>query len=302
MDNRQRLSGSMIVAALLCMVPIAQAAKVQVWVLSPGVYGGDAEPPPTTMKNIELDTLPQKQVQRNDAQYGGSFHYRGVPLRELVRHYGPPAQADLMLLYFRNGMVVPLPFRDTSVMARLDPFVALEMGTTAQGPFSPRFPLISKHFDKYADIPQVMFSGNKLVVNKLWHPDVPEQATFSPWAMVDSLFGIGFAERRAYYDQFDPSPDTRSGFEIYRQSCQYCHGVNKTGAHFGLDFGRSIAHHPSQSSAMQLYYHTQYRLGPRVPLAQMPVLKHVSEQQATQLWQWLRAVSTAPPRPYSPGR
>lgn len=302
MDNGTYVSGSMIIASLLMFVSVAQAAPLQAWVLSPGAYGRDPEPAPTAKKTLELDTLPQRQIQRIDAQYGASFHYRGVPLRELIKHYGPPAQTDLMLLYFRNGMVVPLPFRDVSVMTRLDPFVALATAPSAQGPFVPRFPLISKHLDKYADIPQVMFSDNKLVVSELWHPDVPAQATFSPWTMVSSLSGIEFADSRAYYRQFDPSPEVRSGFEIYRQSCQYCHGVHKIGASFGWDFGQSIDLHPNRNSPLLLHFYVQYRLGTRASLEQMPVLKHVSEEQAVQLLRWMRSVSTALPPPYSPAR
>lgn len=293
---------SLIVAALLMLGPAAQASPLPLWVLSPGDYGGDAEPAPTARKTVELDALPRRQVQRLDAQYGATFNYRGVPLRELIAHYAPPAQVDLLLLYFRNGVVIPLPFRDASVMSRLSPFIALEMGPTAQGPFAPHFPSIDKKLGPYVDVPQVMFSDNKLVVSERWHPDVPAQASFSPWELASSLTEIGFAESRAYYGQLNPAPDVQKGFEVYRQSCQYCHGVRRIGANFGWNFGDSIELHPTRSSPMALHFHLQYRVGTRAVLEQMPVLKHVSEEQAAELLRWMRAVSTNPLRPYSPAR
>jgi mono/diheme cytochrome c family protein len=292
----------LIVASLFMFGPAAQASPVQLWIFSPGAYGGDTEPAPTAKKSIELDALPRQKVQRLDAQYGATFNYRGVPLRELITHYAPPAQVDLLLLYFRNGIVIPLPFRDANVINRLNPFIALEMGPTAQGPFTPRFPSIDKKIGAYVDVPQVMFSDNKLVVSERWHPDVPAQAEFSPWTMAGSLSEIGFADSRAYYRQLEPSPDVQKGFDIYRQSCQYCHGVHKIGASFGWDFGQSIDLHPSRNSPMALHFYIQYRVGKRAALGQMPVLKHITEEQAVELLRWMRAVSTTSPRPYSGAR
>ena len=46
--------------------------------------------------------------------------------------YRPPATADLALLHFRNGMIVPLAFRDEKLMGRLDPFVALSISRKKQ--------------------------------------------------------------------------------------------------------------------------------------------------------------------------
>lgn len=302
MHRRKQLAVTGIVFALLFSNPSAQAAKLQAWVLSAGTYGVGADPAPTAPQTLELDALPQRQVQRMDAQYGASFHYRGIPLHEIIAQYAPPASANLVLLYFKNGMVVPLPFRDAETMNRLSPFVALQMASTAEGPFVPRFPPISKHIEDYADIPQVMFSGNKLVVSERWHPEVPKQAqeSFTPWALADSLVALGFADSAAYYRQFEPSPQVHQGFESYRQSCQFCHGVRKVGASFGWDFGQPVELHPFRQDPNRLYFHIHHRPENRVSLEQMPVLKFISESQTVQLWRFLRTVSTTAPLPYSP--
>jgi mono/diheme cytochrome c family protein len=92
------------------------------------------------------------------------------------------------------------------------------------------------------------------------------------------------------------------GFEQYRQNCQYCHGVRKVGASFGWDLGQPTDFHPERREPLRFYYHMRYRLGNHDPLEQMPILKHVSEEQAAQLWRWLRTVSTTPTPPYSPAR
>ena len=60
----------------------------------------------------------------------------------------------------------------------------------------------------------------------------------SPWAEVDTLTGIEFVSRAAYYAQFDvdPDPAVKAGEQLSTQSCQFCHGVRQTGAGFGWDF------------------------------------------------------------------
>lgn len=293
---------SVLSASLLMSAAAAAAPSVDVWVRTPGTYGSGTDPAGTRLVTLELDRLPQQQVQRMDAQYGSSFYYRGVPLQKLVAQYKPPQQLDLLLLHFRNGMSVPLPFRDVRVMARLNPLVALETATSAEGPFSGRFPPVSKHIEEYVDVPQVMFTGNKIVVSESWHPDLPEaaQASFTPWMTTDTLVGIEFADSRAYYRQFESSPEARPGLTVYRQNCQYCHGVRKVGASFGGDFAQPIALYKHRQDPYRLFYHIHYRIDSRPTLEQMPVLKHVSEEDAQQLWRFMRAMSTADPTPYAP--
>jgi mono/diheme cytochrome c family protein len=187
-------------------------------------------------------------------------------------------------------------------MKRLDPFLALGTSATAQGPYKAEFPPISEQVEGYADIKKVVFSGNKLVVNDRWHPDLPAaaQENFTPWAMTDSLTGIEFAENSAYYRQFVPAVEARPGFEVFRQNCQYCHGVRKVGANFGWDYAQPIELHTYRSDPAKLYYHIHYRTEYKATWGRMPALKHVTEEQTSLLWNWMKSVSTAPITRYTP--
>lgn len=284
-------------------VPAEAGNAVEVWVRTPGSYGsGNIEPPKTAAKTFALDKLPQRSAQRTDPQYGSTAHYRGVLLSEVIARYAPPAQVDLALLRFSNGMVVPLPFRDEQTMRRLEPLIAVGISPSPQGPFSATFPPINNQVEGYKDVRQVSFSGNKLVVKDRWHPDVPEaaQATFSPWTLTDSLSDIEFVDSVAYYRQFLPSAEVRPGFELFRSSCQYCHGVRGVGARFGWDYAQPIELHTYRSDPGRLYYHIRYRVEYKASWSQMPALKHITEDQAGYIWRWMKAVSTSPITPYTP--
>lgn len=292
-----------IVLLVAAAAPADAASNVEVWVRTAGSYGADnVAPPKTAAKTIALDKLPQQQGQRNDPQYPNPAYYRGVPLREVIAQYAPPPQLDLLLLRFRNGMIVPLPFRDEKTMSRLDPLIALGISANPQGPFSAEFPPITSHAEGYADLRKVVFSDNKIVVKDRWHPDFPEaaQANFTPWALPDSLAGIEFAESAAYYRQFVPTAAVRPGFELFRSSCQYCHGVRKVGARFGWDYAQPIELHTYRSDAARLYYHIHYRVEYKATWSQMPALPHITEDQAGLIWQWMKSVSTTPITRYTP--
>lgn len=283
--------------------PAAAQTNIEVWVRTAGSYGtGSVEPAKTAPKTVSIDKLPQKQLQRSDAQYGKTAYYRGVLLRDVIAQYNPPANIDLLLLRFRNGMIVPLPFRDDKTVSRLEPMIALSMSASAEGPYSSDFPPITSQTEGYADLRQVAFSGNKVVVKDRYHPEVAEvaQATFSPWSLPDSLVGIEFVESAAYYRQFLPNPEVRAGLELFRGSCQFCHGVRKVGARFGWDYAQPIELHTYHSDPARLYYHIRYRVEYKATWSQMPALKHITEEQAGLIWQWMRSVSTAPITRYTP--
>lgn len=309
MRKRTSLLLTLAATSTLTLASAAQAAPpstVLVWVRGAGTFGTEgAEPAKINPQTINLSALAKPQGSRNDIQYGGQgAFYRGVALREIISQYKVPNGTDLLLMHFRNGMIVPLPFRDEKTMSRLDPIVAVEMSKVAPGPYSAEFPPLSKHVEGYADIRQVTFLGNKLVVNERYHPDVPSpaQEQFTPWAMVDSLVGIEFAEDAAYYRQFVPTADARKGADLYRQSCQFCHGVHHVGARFGWDYAQPLELHTYRSDASKLYYHIRYKVEYRATFQQMPALKHITEEDAGVLWNWMRAVSTAPITRYTPTR
>jgi mono/diheme cytochrome c family protein len=306
MNKYQNLLGQFTTAIVLLLTtsaPSAAATNVEVWVRTAGTYGtGNVEPPKTTPRTLVLDKLPQQQGQRSDAQYGNTAFYRGVLLRDAIAQYAPPSGLDLLLLHFRNGMIIPLPFREDKAMNRLEPLIAVGISVSPQGPFSSDFPQINSQTEGFVDVPRVVFSGNKVVVKDRWHPDLPESAQggFSPWALADSLIGIEFAESAAYYRQFVPTAEVRPGMELFRSSCQFCHGVRRVGASFGWDYAQPVELHSHRSDPARLYYHIRYRVEYKATWTQMPALKHITEEQAGVIWQWLKSVSTLPITRYTP--
>lgn len=303
---RARLLGAGLGLSLALGAGLAGAAapgtSVDLWVRRPGSYGVGADPGRDGARSIDLAAAQQQQVRHADAQYEGTFNYRGVPLRALIAQYAPPAKLDLALLRFKNGMIVPLPFRDERTMGRLDPFIALAQRGD-DGKYTSQFPPLRRHVEgEYADVKQASFVGNRLVVSDAWHPDVAPaaQGKFSPWRHVDSLAGIEFVSAQAYYRQFDPAPETRAGFELFKQTCQFCHGARKVGASFGWDYVQPIELYTHRKTEQRLYYHIRYRVESAQSGALMPALRHVSEDDAAKLWQWMKAVATRPMAPYAP--
>lgn len=292
-----------LAAVLGAPTPAWAEHPLPLWTRAPGLYGQTTpDPAKLNPKTIDLDTLPQQEGQRADVQYGSSAYYRGVALADLIQKYEPPSGADTVLLHFHNGMVVPLPFREGRAMSRLNPLIALAHKSRPEAAYSAEFPPVSKSVEGYADIRQVSFRDNKLVVSDRYHPDLKEgaSANFTPWTTTGSLTGIEFVEASAYYRQFVPSAELRPGFALFQQNCQFCHGVRKVGASYGWDYATPLPLHTYRSDATKLYMHIAFRVEYKQTWQMMPALKHVTEAEAGLLWQWMRAVSTAPITRYTP--
>ena len=284
-------------------------ATIEIWLrkpapLPPGQPSGPAAAR-DRVQAVSLDSLPLVEAKRVDVQYHGAFVYRGIPLDDVIARYAPPANVDLALLHFANGMQVPLAFRDADVMKRTAPFLARGMQL---GPGSPmrvaRFPNVSRPRSGFVDVRPVTFTGNKLVIADPAHPDVPPAAreALSPWAQTDTLTGIELASRAAYYAQFDvdPQPAAKAGHKIYTESCTFCHGVRGTGASFGWDFVEPTPIY-DYHRARNLFHHIKYKpLDASARGIQMPALSYMTEVEARQIWVWLKAVATHPLAPYAP--
>jgi len=277
------------------------SAKIDVWQRQgPSRAGGRKE-----TRSIDLDAVPHVETRRLDLQYGGWFSYRGVSLQSLLDSYGVPPGADLALLHFANGMQVPYPFRDAALVKQLNVFVARAIGSAPGLPFATgKFPSISRAREGFVDVRPIAFGANKLVVGDRTHPAVPKeaQATFSPWMYVDSLTGIELVSAKAYYAQFDvdATPDVRAGYRLFTESCQFCHGARGVGAAFGWDFVEPVPVYTYRGKK-NLFYHVKYKpLDAAAQGLQMPALSHLSEQDATSVWRWLRAIATHPMVSYAP--
>ena len=302
----------MFVGTSLAAPPRAAAAPehgatIEIWLRKPAPPGQASSPAAARdrVQVVSLDSLPLVEAKRVDVQYHGAFVYRGVPLDDVIARYAPPATADLALLHFANGMQVPLAFRDADVMKRTAPFLARGM---QMGPGSPmrvaRFPNVSRPRSGFVDVRPVTFTGNKLVIADPAHPDVPPAAreALSPWAQTDTLTGIELVSRAAYYAQFDvdPQPAAKVGHKIYTESCTFCHGVRGTGATFGWDFVEPTPIYDYRR-ARNLFHHIKYKpLDASARGIQMPALSYMTEEEARQIWVWLKAVATHPLAPYAP--
>ena len=230
-------------------------------VRKPGRQGGAGLPEMSPVRTVNLDDIPSAVVERFDAQYGSPRTFTGVPLQALIGSIEVPVEADLALLHFGNGVVIPLPYRDQAVMKRLQPWVARGMHLIDKGMTVGEFEPIKNKLTGYLDVPVIEFAGNKLVVADRWHPDVPGRALsdLSPWAHVDSLVAIELVNGAAYNSMFDVEEKTASGRALFQQSCQFCHGVRQVGAKFGVDLIEPVPVHKWKKPAKRLYWHISYR-------------------------------------------
>lgn len=292
-----------LAGAVAVIVPVASDAQgdgaVRIWgaKLPPGTA-------PFVSRNWSFADLKLEEGDRFDAQYGKAYRFRGVPLARLLGDV--PAGYDLALLRFENGMVIPLPFRDAAAMARLDPFLARAMVIAEEADdrptWHPHFPPIYKKGAEAVDRRPITFTGNKLVVKERWHPLVSEKAaaTFSPWAVCDSLVGIELVRAESWWRQFDAGKNTAAGQAVFQHRCAFCHGARHLGAGFGWDFVEPVPLH-GWRDAKSLQLHVRYREtdAPQRGLM-MPVQADMSDAEGRALWGWLEAIAAATPKDYAP--
>jgi mono/diheme cytochrome c family protein len=279
------------------------ATTIDIWVRGNGPTTGDA-PPRGRAQSLNLDTLPLVEGERFDAQYEGKRVFRGIALASVIERFAPDPSLDLAILHFANGMAVPVPFRDAAAMKRLDPFIARGMETHRKGAVKTDFFTDIRKKGTMADARPIVFHGNKVVVAERWHPVLAAgaEATFSPWAHVDSLANIELVAAAPYYRQFEAGAElpVKAGLAVFQQTCQFCHGVRKVGAKFGWDFVDPTPLYSYRKPSRNLFYHIAYKpLDAAERGLMMPALKSMTEQDAAKLWVWMRAIATNPMAPYA---
>jgi mono/diheme cytochrome c family protein len=277
---------------------LAVGAEIEIWVRGDAKPDRDA-PERVRSRRYRLDRLPLVEGERRDVQYGDARRYRGIGVRAVLDRYAPDRGMDLAILHFANGMAVPLPFRDTAAMQRLDPFIARAWRPSRDARLGAGVfpPLI--HRDASGDRRPIEFGGNKLVVAEPWHPDVPagEHRTFSPWAHADTLTGIELVVARTYFAQFDAGGDAtvQRGLTLFRESCQFCHGARSVGARFGWDLVDSPVILGHRESAAHLYHNVALKPRNAGQLGlMMPALAFLAESDAAALREWLVALAGRP--------
>jgi mono/diheme cytochrome c family protein len=277
--------------------PSIEVRAIEVWSRPAGATGDDE---PTRQTPLPISSFRMRTFERTDVQYDKKVAFKGFPLTDVLERAKPPASADLALLRFSNGMVIPLPFRDAAAMKRLDAQVAVAIAV--DGKPAP-LPPVTRKVHEYVDVPTIAFAGNKVVVAESWHPMLgADTKGWSPWVNASSLAAVEFVVEAPYYAQFDVgnSEPAHAGFALFKQNCQFCHGVHKIGAKLGWDFVEPAPLYTWRGSPRQLYMHVVFRqLDAPERKLMMPALKHMTEGDAANLWKWLEAVGTTPLRPYA---
>lgn len=294
---------------LLSLVPsLAEAANagqvLEVWTRRAGKHAGFTRGR-DALSAVDLSKLPQEERTLADAQLGETHRYRGVPLQAVLEAAPPGAEPDLVLLHFKNGMQVPVPFRDPAAMARLDVFVAtaVDQGTKDKPSFTSDFPPLRKRGAESRDARPIFFDGNKVVVKTRWLPAVglDGEDAFSPWLHVDRLEGLEYVNAAAWKKQFAyGGAKGQKGLDVFVSRCGFCHGLYKVGADYGWDFAEPIPI-ASIRPPGALVLHARYREGdaPERGLM-MPSIKEFNDADAKALWTWLKAAGDSQPLPYEP--
>jgi hypothetical protein len=276
----------------------APPGAIEIWVRGPGPMQGDQAPRARTQR-VELDRAPLVDGKRFDAQYGGPRAMRGIALASVIDGFKPDPSLDLAILHFANGMAVPVPFRDAEAMKRLDPFIARGMETHPGGPVRAGFFPAIRRKATTEDPRPIVFAGNKIVVAALWHPAVAAaaQPKFSPWRHTDTLTDIELVAAKPYYHQFEVGGGefAERGLAVFRQSCQFCHGVHRVGAKFGWDFVEPAPIWTVHPQPKNLFLHVAYKpLDATERGLLMPAMSFMSQDEAALLWRWLKAAATNP--------
>ena len=261
----------------------------------------------TRGKQVFLDpaALSLENRELADPQYAGAKKwYRGVLLEALFEKAPPAAGADLALLHFQNGMLIPVRFRSADELKKLGVFLAVGIADRAPeqgGTFTEKFPPATRLDATGPERRPLTFDGSKVVASAAWHPMVEARATktFNPWQFADTLVAIEYVRELAWYGQFDYGAATRAGLAVFKGRCQFCHGVQKVGASYGWDVAEPYPlykHRAPKSLAL----HTRYRERDAAERGlMMPAFPEISIPEVEAIWKWFEAAGTTEQPRYS---
>jgi len=290
------------IGLLLALPANAQSdGSVELWVRGAGFYEDGREIPREHLQKFRFKGSELAVRKSFDSQFVKSAEFRGIELATLIKSYKPYSANDLALLHFANGMIIPLPIEDDLVtVKRMDIFLAEAWRTKDK--WSTVFPDVARKHEMWRDPVPIKFSGNKLVLKDGWHPYVKDKE-FTPFRHADSLTGIEFVKANAYYRQFTERADkdiSDPGLTVFRERCQYCHGVRKVGANFGWDFVDPVPIYDLKR-ANHLYNKVKYSYHDAIERGlKMPRQTSVTEQEMEALWKWIQRLGSGKSWPYAP--
>jgi hypothetical protein len=279
---------------------------ISVWTRRAGDYRDGGEPGRAAEKRLLIKEAKTSERKLFDVHYGKSARYRAVNLNDLIRSHDPGASADLVILHFKNRMLIPVS-KDMLMERGGDKalWLATEIFDDQAGGWRSKFPEVARPDERYRDPMPIRFDGHKLVVGKQWRtPRSGVKDAFVAWRHADTLVGIEFANERSYSRQFLPvkqqRPQDTAGWEIYLTRCQFCHSVRQVGARYGWDFVTPLPIYEKRS-VESLFLHVQVEKQDAMQMGtRMPHQPDFSPREAEELWSWLRSVAKSSLRTYEP--
>jgi mono/diheme cytochrome c family protein len=264
-----------LLAATLLALPVTVHAGEP---LAVQVQIGPVRGVPSSTSTVSFAQASRQQLRTFDAQDKQEHNVRGVSLRSLLALARAPKSADTALIVYADGMQIPVRLADKAAVDAL--FIALEHGD-AMDRFTTRYPL--RGFSMELACPKVVYTRK-------------ETGPYNIWRYPLELAAIRLVTWKAYEAELaQPTrslPD-RSGWPLFMQHCQPCHGIGGQGAKRGPDFltnmdaYRRVPPHASTGWDEHPSLHEKIK---GFEDGTMPVLSHISNAEITTLWRWLHAV------------
>lgn len=291
--------------------PSGDISKIRVWVREAGDHREGGLNDPKGVKSVSLKSLKSNQRTLKDFQYGTPMTYKVLAVKDIIGAAGLGAGTDLVILHMTNGMIIPLPYGSSDGgFGKINPYLATAVKVA--GKWSSVFPPLTKPNEpknSLADLQDprpLRFYGNKLVVATGYLPAAIKEGTagFSPWRFAGSLEGIEFADRAAYYRQYEveASPEFVKGQVVFEQRCQFCHSTRTIGGRYGWDFVDPLPIY-KQKEPTNLLFHVKYPKADALNRGlMMPTQKDITSEEAKALWTWMKAQAEKQQLKYTLGK
>ena len=233
---------------------------------------------PSSTRSVSLEKAGRQHLRVFDVQDGREHNVRGVSLRSVLALANAPKTVDAIVITYTDGMEIPVRLADKETIDAL--FIALEHGDVLDR-FATRYPLQDRGME--LPCPKVVYTRKVVGSYTIWrYPTELATIKLVTWKSYEAK--LARATRSV--------PD-RSGWPVYLQHCQPCHGIGGQGAKRGADFlsnmdaYRRVPPHADTGWDEQPSLHEKIKGNVD---GTMPLLNHVSNKEITSLWRWLHAI------------
>lgn len=277
--------------------PIPPGYRIHLWTRANGRFEDHRNHQRVNEKVFDWDKNKLYDAQIYDLQYDQTLKFKGLWLNDVLAAYPPDPQSDMILLHFRNKIMIPVPLSTAEENAiRKRVFVAFRIQADGRN-WTTDIPDVVRTNDRNQVVRRLRFDVNKIVVSSPQHPFLESAGgnrarRFSPWRYANDLVGVEFVNQSAWDQQFFAGPgQVAAGQDVFLSRCQYCHSVRGVGSERGWDFAGPVKIYKKRN-AESLYYHVKY---PKAFAAEygisMPTQPTFTEKEADDLWEWLRAIA-----------